>query len=193
MIPVADVRLASGIDAQYDPLLGHLIEQATAMLGRELIGYYGPVETFEDTLDVKCCQGRLKVTLHREPIEVTKVETRSTPFAAYEEIAQTTDDLTNWVLSGRDLLSRTGFPAGKGTLRVTYRAGYAPGTAPAELQALVQDMVIRRFRSLNDEQLQSGLQSETLGDYSYTRFSNTDLTILEGWQSVARRWKRMLV
>lgn len=196
MIPVADVRLSLGIGEDDDGLLEHLVEQATEVLGRELLEYLGPPEEFVDQLTVKCCEGRHKVRLHRLPIAVSKVEQRRSPFLPYEEVAA--DDgsgQATWVVADRDVISRSGFYPGAEAVRVTYTSGYQIGAGPGELQAVVEALVIAKYRELKQQGTDEtgALKQETLGDYTYVRFTPAELEGIAGFRDVRRRWRRMLI
>lgn len=188
MISVAQVRAILCTDPNQDVILARLIEEATATLGRALLEYLGPVGAFVEVRDVKCCAGAFKATLDRLPIAVSLVEQRRSPFLAYEEV-----DAENWAVVGRDLISRSGFIPGAGALRVTYTAGYAVGEGPAELRALVEALVISKYRGVTVGTTEGTFKSESLGDYSYTRFGMDELMAQSGWESVSRQWKRMLI
>lgn len=193
MIPVTQVRATLGVEASEDVIIGRLIEEATATVGRALLEYLGPIREFVEVRDVTCCAGGYQIALHNLPVDVSVVEQRRSPFLAYETVPeQATDGDAAWSLSGRALISRSGFLPGAGALRVTYTSGYDTDTGPAELRALVEALVVGKYRGLTVG-LKGGLKSETLGDYSYTRFGLDELTAQSGWESVSRQWKRMLI
>ena len=55
---------------------------------------------------------------------------------------------------------------------VTYTRGYATGTEPGEIRQLVIDLIAARFSSR--EEGGTGIQSETIGGYSYRKGDFTD-------------------
>jgi hypothetical protein len=109
---------------------------------------------------------------------IFQVETRAYPTAVWE-VVPTTD----YVVEGRALRHGTAWPCGRSNVRITYSRGFAAGNGPTELRDLVLRMVLARLKRRGTE----GLQSETIGDYSYTK---VDLTDLDGWPMIAARWRR---
>jgi hypothetical protein len=185
VIPVDQVREALGLGSEYDTTLVRLIKEATATLGRALNRYLGePV----DRVEVKCGgqPGNRVVFLVDEPLDPdtpdsVEVETRTDPFSAWEPVAA-----EDFAMNGRQVLARNHFPPGPGTVRVTYRAGYEIGAGPEELRDLVRQLVQIRWTERGATGL---MQSETLGDYSYTR---GDLERLDNWKEVVGNWRRRL-
>lgn len=184
MIPVAEVRAALGVGPEHETTLARMIKEATATLGRALNRYLGePVERSE----LKCGgqrPGHRVVFLTDEPTDpdapdAVLVETRADAFSAWE--AGVAED---YALNGRQLITRTLFPPGPGTVRVTYTAGYEIGSGPEELRDLVRQLVQLRWSERGPTGL---MQSETLGDYSYTR---GDLERLDNWKAVVDTWRR---
>lgn len=192
MIPVSQVREILCTPPGKDVLLGQMIDQATATLGRALLEWLGPITEFVEVRDVPCCSGRFRIALRKLPVAVSKVEQRRSAFLPYEEVGPLADDgYPAYVTSGRDLVSRAGFLPGAGALQVTYTSGYDVSTGPLELQSIVEALVVGKYRGLTAST--GALKSETLGDYNYTRFGLDELMAQSGWESVSRKWKRMLI
>jgi hypothetical protein len=185
MITVEDARLSLKVDASNDELIAVLITEATATLGRELNRYLGEPR---EQVDLRCGgspPGYRETFLSDDPqiSEETPltVETRATPFEAFEEL-----DPDLWALVGLQVLARTHFPPGRGTVRLTYTVGFETGSGPEELKSLVRRLVKIGWDGAGTKGL---LRSETIGDYSYTR---GDLEALTDWRSVVNRWRRRL-
>lgn len=69
---------------------------------------------------------------------------------------------------------------------VGYLRGYWPGEEPTDVRQLVLDLVALRWQMRGDE----SLRSETIGGYSYTRTTATDVTALPGGADVIAAWRR---
>lgn len=191
MIPVTQVRTALCLGSDADRDLQRLIDEATATLGVGLHQYLGPVTTFVDEVRLTGSCALTWVTLPRLPIAITTVEWRPTLFSTWTALAPTlSDGRASWSLSDYRLYLAA---APSDLLRVTYTSGYAVGTGPAELQALVMEMVLARYRGTAALVESGAVQSETLGDYSYTRFGADELRALSGYETAVRRWRRMWI
>lgn len=195
MITVEQVRETLCIsDLTHDFFLARLIEEATATLGRAILEYLGPIKEFVELRDASYGDGQFAIALSRVPVGVSKVEQRRSPFSPFVEVPPLADDGNPaYAIVGRDLLLRAGVAYGPGSLRVTYTSGYALDEGPAELRAIVEALVVGRYRGFSAGVTEGGLKSESLGDYSYTRFGLDELMAQSGWESVARAWKRMLI
>jgi len=167
-----------------DAILQRLIDGATAALGRELARYLGPPTQQRETRHGGPYLGLPVIFLFQEPVadSTATVETRTAPGQAWEAV-----DAADYVLEGRALRHASAWPAGRANVRITYTAGYAVGSGPPELMDLVYDLVALRWGARGEN---AAMQSETFGDYSYTR---KDVDGLEGWQTAASRWRRGLV
>lgn len=191
MITPADARVAVGLgaDASKDRVLKSLIDGATAIVGRELGRYLGPPKLQIDVLCGGNPPGHDTLFLTEDPLvdddHPVVVSSRVSQFSAFVEL-----DAARWALDGRELRALSTFAPGRGSTRVAYYTGYAVGTGPAELRDLVRQLVVSRYSKLpGDGSTDPNMQSETLGDYSYTR---GDLEAVGGWRSAIDRWRRRL-
>lgn len=180
---VARAALGLGADTTHDREIVRMIDAATATLGRELNRYLGPPR---QTIDIRCGgnpPGTDVVYLAETPITEypVVVATRGSVFEAYADLAD-----TEYALEGQTLYARSSFPSGRGSVKVTYTHGYPVGTGPAELMDLVLAMVVARWKA-GRSNTDPSMQSESLGDYSYTR---GDLDALTGWAGARDRWRR---
>ena len=188
MITTADAREWLGLGSDQDLRLAAMITEATATLGRELGRYLGPPIT---KVELKCggAMGTTSVFCSDDP-QVSEstpmiVATRFSPFEAFATLA-----VEDWALVGQEVIAKGAFPPGRGSVRLSYFVGFAPGTGPAELRDLVRQLVALRYASRPDAESGAPFASETIGDYSYTR---GDVEALAGWASVVSRWRRRLV
>jgi len=75
---------------------------------------------------------------------------------------------SGWVFQDGKLLRKGGYAWwADSSYRVTYTAGYAAGAEPADVRQAVLDLVGAGFRARGSEEL----QSESIGDYSYSKKS----------------------
>ena len=131
--------------------------------------------------------GKPVLLLHDEPVGAVTIETRATLMAAWAPAATAA-----FVVDGRRVYNvhHTWHPKPpqhrRALIRCTYDRGYAVDSGPAEFRGLVLDLVVLRWRARSHE----GMQSETLGDYSYTV---KDLEKAAEWPAICRRWRRGLV
>jgi hypothetical protein len=189
MITAADARAWLGVGSEHDRRLERLIEEATAALGHELRRYLGPPKA---QVDIRCggdYPGHREAFLSDDPqiSEATPmtVATRATVFEPFVDL-----DPEDWALVGLQVLARNRFPPGRGTVRLSYTVGYPVETGPAELRDLVRQLVVLKFGAKPQDASGLLMQSETMGDYSYTR---GDVEALAGWNSIVNRWRRRLV
>jgi len=166
-----------------DAILQRLIDGATDALGHELARYLGPPTEQRETRHGGPYLGLPVIFLFQEPVDTdVTVATRTAPGQTWEAV-----DEADYVIEGRALRHATAWPAGRANVRIIYTAGYAVGSGPPELMDLVYDLVALRWGARGEN---AAMESETFGDYSYTR---KELDGLEGWQAAASRWRRGLV
>lgn len=86
--------------------------------------------------------------------------------------------------NGRFIIAPGLWPYGSRNVRVSYYEGFVE--TPGEIDQLILDLVSIKWRGrgLNPE-----MQSETIGDYSYTR-ADTDKLGGGYWTAIKNRWKR---
>lgn len=91
--------------------------------------------------------------------EIVSVRRRALNGIDFEDV-----DPEEYILRGDTLVSTGGPWSHLYEYEVVYADGYEVDTAPADIQALVIDLVGIAFSALGEE----GIKSETIGDYSYT-------------------------
>ena len=189
MITTADARAWLKVGSEYDNAIARLITEATASLGRELGRYLGPVKAVSELKCGGAPPGHRRVFCSDDPqvSEATPMDvaTRSDVFEPFVDLAA-----EDWALVGLEVIGRNCFPAGRGTIRLSYFVGYPVGTGPGELMDLTRQLVVLRFGARPEEGSGLLLASETIGDYSYSR---GDVEALAGWAGVVNRWRRRLV
>lgn len=180
-VMLAWLEMTAGDDPEAEGILTDLIDAATAGLGRELARYIGlPAEVVEIHQG-----GTYLVLLNDDPTEgeTVAVETRAGPTSAWDlEVEGVEQD---FVQEGRALRHGSTWPTGP-NVRATYTHGYDVDTGPAELRDLVREAVAAIFQGRSEN---AAMQSETIGDYSYTR---ADFEKLTSWRA-AQRWRRGLI
>lgn len=78
------------------------------------------------------------------------------------------------------------WPRARNNLRFRFTAGYAEGALPGDVQQLVLDMVGAWWRDRRNQ----GLQSETIGGYSYEKWMGTDgQRFADDWTASLTKWK----
>lgn len=78
------------------------------------------------------------------------------------------------------------WPRDRKNIRVAFTAGYEIGELPGDIQQLVLDMVAAWWRDRGHE----GLQSETIGGYSYERWMDGDgRRFANDWLATLTKWK----
>lgn len=83
------------------------------------------------------------------------------------------------------------WPAGFQNILVTYTAGYTSGSMPADLKLLMYRLVDAAFYEVKDGGYDPTMESEKLGDYSYTRAMKT-LGDNESMRAEANQFRRVL-
>jgi len=169
--------LAALIDTDLDDVLEGLINRTIDAIQRELDWYFC---TPRPAVEVLNGSGLRALWLRQYIVGATlTVEERYgvgdawtvVPVADYEFEA-----------GGRGLFSVANWTHGFRNYRVSYSEGFL--TMPGDVEQLILDLVVSRW---NSRETDSGLRSETIGDYSYTR---ADLEEMPGWGAVWAHWKR---
>jgi hypothetical protein len=176
LISVAAAKLLLELEGdEYDVALQALIDRATATLARELGRYLGPpAETVETH---RTARTRL-VVLYDDPVADSSVTLEGSDRPGDDYVAI---DASEFAADGRMVRAATRFPS---FVRATYTRGFAVDGGPADLLALIEELLRIGWEVGTTN---AAMESETIGDYSYTR---RDLEKSGSWQSVARGWRR---
>lgn len=192
MITASDVLEETGPVEGID--IDRVIQRATATLERELHRFLSEPASVAQILE----GGSDTLYLQEEPIVGDPTPTLTVETRLYPTGAWSVEDAADYVVEGRVLRRAWPWPPGPNT-RVTYTRGFETGEGPEELQDVVKRMVVERIAEMTASAEGTGeLKSETLGDYSYTNFSPTELAKAAAasgstWESFVRRWRRQLV
>jgi hypothetical protein len=177
MISLAEVKRRLGLTgtATHDEDLQALINRVVDTVQGELDWYFGPPRPATEYLD--CRRGPL-MFLRQPPAPGTAVviDERGAVGDAWVSVSSTL-----WEVQGRQVIHRTGWPC-YGSLRVQYQEGFAE--LPGDVYDFVLDAVVAKWKG---QSLNPSMQSETLGDYSYTR---GDAAKSSGWGGLLSRWRR---
>lgn len=162
-----------------------LIDAATMRLSRDLGTYVGPIRQFTDVHSGGRTggPGHASIWLANTPLP----DSAETPITVETRYSVADDFVAllpgDFFIDGYTLHSPTRFPAGPATVRVSYSAGFPLDAGPAELRALVMELV-RYSAAANSS---GGKLAESLGDYSYTM---GQLDEIVGYHSTVSRWRR---
>lgn len=190
MIPLAAMKARLGLTGTVDDttentaVLSRYVEGATAALGRELGRYLGTPQEQDEIRHGGPWRGVPVLFLFNEPTADTTLTVYvrpgpTDPWALVEE--------TEYVLEGRALRHASTWPQGRANVRIVYTAGIPVGEGPEELVELVAQLVSLRWGARKEN---PAMQSESLGDYAYTR---KDMDGLKDWAATAGRWRVQLV
>jgi hypothetical protein len=72
---------------------------------------------------------------------------------------------------------------------ITYNRGYEIDAGPRDVQQLVIDLIAVRLNALGKD----GIQSESSGGYSYTKFAQSDLQGIAGGNATINAWRRLVL
>jgi hypothetical protein len=182
MIVLADLKVELDIDASdysFDAYLAALEPRAVAYVEMRTHRYFGPVASVTEYLRG---QGIRELWLLNLPATVpTSVIERAYPGATETTITAAntdgfvvrTDVREAWLVRKGGYLWTRDYE-----YQVTFTRGYAAGDEPGEIRQLVIDLIASRFAMR--EAGGAGVQSETIGGYSYRLgdFSDGDLSSL---------------
>jgi len=165
-----------------DALLTDLEARAQAFLEMQTGRYFGAPKEFVEVLD----GGREALRLLEEPRDddPTTIEEWD---GAWIDNLDDVDVTTFWVFRQ----DRTCWPGGRRHYRVTYTAGYEPDEVPGDIAQAALDLIADKYRYRGNE----GLQSETLGQYSYTRadYTRADIERIPGVQTTVDAWRHVSI
>jgi hypothetical protein len=160
-----------------DLRLDLLAEYALAFLQAETHRYFGSPE---ERTEYVPGSGTVRLWLSDTPTgEVTVEESRAGDAGTV---------VTDYAVRGRSLLRSAGRQWDRRyDYGCTYTAGYV--TLPSDLEQAVFDLVKWKY---DDLRRGSGLQSESLGDYSYTRgeVDGSGVSWIPAMNATIQRWKR---
>lgn len=172
---LADVKRWLGISgAGFDTDIQALMERALYAVQLELDWYFGASRLASETLDGT---GGQELWIRQPPLNTPVVRVRDGVGGTWE-----VESAANYEVDGRGLFHETEWTAGFRNYRVDYAEGFA--AIPGDIEQLLLDLVSGKWRSrtTNPE-----MQSERIGDYSYTR---GDLESSPYWRGVVMRWRR---
>lgn len=177
MLQVPEIRDWLGLTStDHDAILEDLEERAVEFIEKQTDRYFGEVQSFTDIMDGS---GFDVLWLPEAPAALTSVHYRDVEgvWIAYES--------TDYELDGRQLFRLRGFawPRGRRNIRVIYTAGYTEGAEPADVKQAVLDLIALKYRGRGSE----ALQSQKIGDYSYTR---ADISRVPGLNETLAHWRR---
>lgn len=188
MIPTAEIKRALGIptaDTSRDTDIAYAEAAAVAYVERATGRYFGEPREFIQYFD-----GAQTAALYLdEPPLVDIYGALLDPFevASRAGATWTAAETDTYDIDGARVIAVDSvWASGSRNLRVTYTAGYEAGTEPADIRAAVLALAVAMFR----EQDAAGLQSESIGGYSYSLATTTlDTTT----KRTLHAWRRVLV
>lgn len=203
MIDVEDLLAATGAEdtAANRATLEELERNALAWVQNQTGRYFGPPEQVTEYITGT---GGRRIYLRDHPVlDITEYYYDADTEVLVAEAAYPGADLTEIEetgfqvrLSEREFaLWRLGdaqlWTASPYEYAITYYRGYLPGEEPGDIRQLVLDLVLVRWK-IRAEGM-TGLRSETIGGYSYTRFGNDDVDAVSGGWSTIHSWRRPVV
>lgn len=197
MIALADLKVELDIDADdltFDAYLSALEPRAVAYVEMRTHRYFGPqVDVTEYVTGLGMSRLYLLSNI-ADPDYLTEVIERRYPGDAGASITDTASSGFVIRTSEREawLVRKGGYVWERDyEYEVTFERGYAPGAEPGEIRQLVIDLIAARFAARDGGGL--GLQSETIGGYSYRLgdFTDGELAALGPMASgVIETWRR---
>lgn len=190
MISISKLQAAVPKAVGKDPLLlGDLIARAVAFVQTQTRRYFGPVQ--EATEWVPGSNSRhlylSDVAIPNDDGALVLIEERAYPGGSPTEI-----EASGYVVRHGDHISYL-VRAGNGAkwtagleYAVTYERGYDTDAGPADIEALIIELVAHKLKFTGKE----GMRSESISGYSFTRFGDDDLDAINGAKSTLSAWKR---
>ena len=177
-------------DTAHDALLTDLEAQAVEWVERQTGRYFGPPA---ETTEVIRGTGARRLWLAEPPVSVAEVTEVVYPGGTETVIDPAGVNGYEVRVAGNEgwLVRRGGVWWPCYEYRVRYTRGYPTGQEPADIRQLVLDLVALRW-SLRGK---DGLQSESIGGYSYTRSAfhiadDGDLKSIPGALRTIQAWRR---
>lgn len=197
MIPVDELIALTGATEADADALEALERGAVAFVERQTDRYFGPPEEVTEHITGN---GSRRLWLRDHPVidddyppygDFGAVEVIERPYPGGD--ATTLEESVYQLrLSDREFqlvrLGDSGYWTQPYEYAVTYWRGYEEGEEPADIRQLVADLVVVRW-NIRAEGM-TGLRSETLEGYSYTRFGNSDVDSVSGGWSTIEAWRR---
>lgn len=163
IVPLDELKLALGLDplSTEDDLLLTLLENQAASYVETQIGrrFSAPNDRTEFIRGLGTETLFLGGHVAGDPAAIVSVRSRPLSAREFDDV-----DEEDFVLRGDTLVMLGGRWSHLYEYEVVYSDGYVLGQAPADIRALVSDLVSIGYSSLGEE----GVKSESIGDYSYT-------------------------
>lgn len=174
---VSIVELQQLLNASTDEVayLADLEAAAVEFAETEMGIYLGPTR---QATEYKFPRGAL-LFLRAAPSGTLTVQRRASATATAEAVAA-----TDYAVRGRTLVRPGGWPWGE--YEITYDEGYAPGAQPEGVRSVVRDYVRMAY------QARTGVQSETMGGYSYSMADDGSPDGLQGLRDRLHKIRRKL-
>lgn len=187
MISTAKIKAAVPLAVDVaESLLKDMEARAVEFIGRQAGRYFGASDEITEYLS----GSGNRILRLPEPLTtdeaVTLVEERAYPGGTATEIPD--DGFQVRPSDTSTILVRTGgnvWTCGM-EYAVTYTRGYETDQGPKDIEQLIVDLIALRLTFRGRE----GLRSESIGDYSYTRFGEGDLDSIDGAWATIGVWRR---
>lgn len=158
MIPVEELREYVKATAADDAILEKIEAGAVAFVERMTGRYFGTPEEVTEILS-----GPIEGPLF---LLEAPAEDPALALEYFDGSAWGTVDVSSYSLDGEALWAAPSlWVYGSRNYRVTYTRGYASGVEPPDVRQLVMDLASLKWNTRGSE----GMESETIGGYSYTR------------------------
>lgn len=178
MYDLASVKAWLGLPAAADPILDPqiqaLMDRALDAVQRELDWYFGTSRSAMEVLDGT---GNRTLWLRQPPLGGVVVSDRTGVGIGWAVV-----DAGDYENSERALFGVGNWTRGLQNYRVVYDEGFI--IMPGDIEQLLLDIVNAKW---SGRDVNPGMKSEKIGDYSYTR---GDLEDSAHWGSVVMRWRR---
>lgn len=163
-------------DDTYDAEITELMERAQAIIERETGWYFGSPRPADEIMDGT---GTRKLFLKQFPVDPDEVVVYERPAATDDWVVVDEDD---YEIDGRGLYVASRWLKGQRNFRATYDEGFEE--TPGDIAQLFLELVNNAWKDRGER---TDLQSEKIGDYSYTR---ADLERIASWSTVKNNWRR---